>query len=256
MRLRPLSLALLLAALPVLLIACATTRGGGSTSDAFGELSDDPDILMAEARAMLLAERWDWAAPRFEKLLIGKPNSDQERLLLHSGLFLARTHGDSVEAERSAAADFVGAWQSITHDPSAPGYREMADLARRAKLVGVAAELEANPASGGDPASAVLVLGPSEEYFVLSRMGCGKKARGTWKLDGQELVQEGARTFDALDVSCRGGRDDRRFLFEVTLWMALVDAVSQDGPLPDGFSAEDADRIVTQEFQRALSGSW
>lgn len=258
MRRAALSTLLLLIALP-LLSGCFTTRKQ-HRAQRQAALSDDVDMLLTEANGMLAMKQYGEAALRFEKLYDMKPDTPSKLLQIRSGLFESRIHAESDEfgrlqrEEREAAKGFFDLWLVYPHDPDAPGYGELSDLARLAALVLTAELGEGDPSVGSGADSAIPVLGLSEEEFTLSRMGCGPGGKAQWtRTKEQRTVEQDGRSFDVLEVGCHGGAA-REFWFDLTLWNVVVDAAAGKGEPPQGLTVQDCKRIIGLEMERVLKG--
>ena len=256
---RPAALLLLvLLALP-LVSGCVTTRKQQRARD-MAALSDDVDMLLAEANGMLAMKQYGQAALRFEKLYDMKPDSPSKLLQIRSGLFESRLFAEGEDfdriqrEEREAARGFFELWMVYPHDPSLKGYGELSDLARLAALVLTAEAAETDPSIASGPDTAVPALGLGEENFTLGRMGCGPGGKAQWDRTREQRTEEqDGRQFDVLTVTCHGG-GGRELWFDLTIWNRLVASSRGEVEPPEGFTVHDARRIISLEMERAIRG--
>jgi hypothetical protein len=251
---------LLLVTLP-LVSGCAITRK--QKRDKFkADLSDDVNLLLAEANGLLVAGAFGDASLRFEKLFTMKPGTPNQLLQIRSGLFECRLHlgGSSTFAvtqreEREAAKAFFDLWLVYPHEPEAEGYGELSDLARLAALVLTAEAAESDATIGSGPDSAIPALGLVEEEFALYRIGCGPGASAQWtRTREQRVVEQDEQQYDVLTVGCHGG-PDREFWFDLTIFNRLLEASRGEVEPPPGFTQADARRIVTRALEKAFGGN-
>ena len=237
-----------------LLAGCVTARPASTPSPAaaeptFGtELSNDPEILLVEARAYLLAEHWADAAIRFDKLLTGIEHDPDHHLFLAGGLFLARSRDDRLELERDAARRLLEAWEELPGAVDQPRFDETQRLVQRAALSLHAAAAETDPEYSAGPSNAIVVHRPSEQDFFLSRTRCGQGLRGVWRLVERAPMQTFLEHYDKVIATCDGAEGTREFWIDTSVWFGLQAAVHEGDDPPPGFTRAEAEMLVGQEL--------
>jgi len=249
---------MLMIVVPVLVAGCVTTRGAATTSTAvageptFGsELSNDPEILMVEARAYLMAEHWADAAIRFDKLLTGLEHEPDRHLFLAGALYLARSRDDRLELERDAARRLLGAWQELPEAVDDPRFDETQRLVQRARLSLHAQAAETDPEYSAGPSNAIVVHKPSEEDFFLSRTRCGDDLRGVWRRVERSPVHTFLEHHDKVVATCDGDEGTREFWIDTSVWVGLLATVHDGDEPPPGFTKAEAALLVGQEASSA-----
>lgn len=246
---------LTLFALAGLAVGCVTVRGAPASppqEPAFGtQLSNDPEILLVEARAYLLAEHWADAAIRFDKLLTGLDHPPDHHLFLAGALFLARSRADRLELERAAARSLLEAWEGMPGARGEPRFDETQRLVQRAALSMHAEAAERDAEYSAGPSNAIVVHQPSEQDFFLSRTRCGPDLRGVWRRVERAPMHTYLEYYDKVTATCDGGEGTREFWIDTSVWVALHAAVTEGDAPPDGFTRAEAELLVGQEAQRA-----
>ena len=239
--------------LALLLAGCATVRPPSTTSPPLAaiDLSNDPEILLVEARAYLMAEHWADAAIRFDKLITALEHDPAEHLYLVGALFLARSRDDRLELEREAAKGLLRAWEAMPDAPEAPRFDEIERLIQRATLSMQAMQAEADPEFSAGPSNAIAVHGPSEEDFFLDRTRCGDELQGVWRRVERHPVHTYLEQHDRVVATCDADGQTREFWMDTSVWTALVAAAEQGDEPPAGFTREEAEVLVRQELRRA-----
>lgn len=239
-------------AVTALMAGCATARQPGAPPPVVTtELSNDPEILLVEARAYLLAEHWADAAIRFDKLITGLEHEPDQHLYLAAGLFLARSRDDRLELERDAAVELIEAWEEVPGAPHEARFDEIQRLVQRANLSLHAMAAEQDPEYSAGPSNAIVVHTPGEEDFFLGRTRCGRDLRGVWRRLERHPVHTFLEHHDKLNATCDGGEGTREFWIDTSVWVALVAAASEGEEPPAGFTREEAELLVGRELERA-----
>lgn len=232
-----------------MLAGCATTGATRDQPTFAMDLSADPDILLVEARAYLIAGHYDDAAARFDKLLSGLDLPPDQRLFISAGLFLARNEQGRLGSERQAATGLLNAWEAVPGAADDPQFAEIERLLQRATLVLQAAEAELDPEFSAGPSNAIVVYGRSDADFFLSRSRCGPDLQGTWEVTKREDVSRYREHFDRVAATCDKGGETRDFWVDTSIWAALVATTSEGAEPPVGFTREEAERFVEFELQ-------
>jgi hypothetical protein len=249
---------LLVASIALSLVAgCATVRTTNPTSSTTSpppivttELSNDPEILLVEARAYLLAEHWADAALRFDKLITALEHEPDEHLYLAGALFLARSRDDRIELEREAARGLLRAWEQVPQAGETPRFHEIERLVQRATLSLQAMKAEQDPEFSAGPSNAIVVHTPGEQDFFLTRTRCGDGLRGVWRRVERHPVHTYLEHHDRLVAACDEGEQTREFWVDTSVWVALVAASDEGDEPPPGYTREEAEALVNRELRR------
>jgi len=234
--------------------ACATTGGQKDKPTFAVDLSADPDILLAEARAYLMARHFDDAAVRFEKLLTGMSLGAEDRLFIAGGLFLARSEQGRLGRERQAATSLLNAWAEVPGATDDARFSDIERLVQRATLVLRAAEAELDREYFAGPSNALLVHARSDAEFFLSRSRCGDDLRGSWVVVERVEVNRYREYYDRIVATCDKGGETREFWVDTSIWNALVAVTAEGAEPPEGFTREEAELLVATELRAASMG--